>query len=101
MKSFIKRLIVKRINKLITILCNDYNGRVVTQATSPGWNVYVDIGTKRRIILRDATNEDLSEIGLLTSWYVDIPFIKTPTRETAIVKMVRHSLINEYNPRIV
>lgn len=101
MKTFIKRLIVKRINKLIAILCKDYGGRVVSQSTAPGWNVYVDIGSKRRVILRDATNEDLSEIALLVSWYVDIPFIKTPTRETGIVKMVRRNLMNEYNPHIV
>tara|TARA_Y100001956_G_scaffold62595_1_gene62683 strand:- start:3682 stop:3990 length:309 start_codon:yes stop_codon:yes gene_type:complete len=101
MSRFIKRLIVKRVAKLIANLDKQYKITVTTQNTSPGWNLFLDIGEKRRIIFHDVPLSEQTEIQLYASWFIDIPFIDTPKYHTSYTSRVRRggSMV-EYNPRL-
>tara|TARA_Y100001960_G_C14652745_1_gene816760 strand:- start:439 stop:747 length:309 start_codon:yes stop_codon:yes gene_type:complete len=101
MNRFIKRLIVKRVAKLISNLDKQYTITVTTQKTSPGWNLFLDIGKKRRIIFHDVPLSEQNEIQLYASWFIDIPFIDTPKYHTAYISRSRRSAdMTEYNPRL-
>ena len=100
MSRFIKRLIVKRVAKLIANLDRQYKITVTTQNTSPGWNLFLDIGEKRRIIFHDVPLSELTDIQVYASWFVDLPFVDTPKCQTAYTKNIRSGGMMEYNPRL-
>lgn len=101
MKQFIKRLIAKRVAKLTAKLTKEYNVVVTTQRQSPNWDLYVDIGNSRRIILRNANLDEMHEVAMLVSWYLDIPFIKTIPHHVGYVNKVNHgNTMVEYNPKL-
>ena len=100
MKQFISRLIAKRVAKLIAKLSKDYEVIVTTQRQSPNWNLYVDIGNKRRIIFPTARLDEMHDIAMLVSWYLDIPFVKTIKHHTGYTNTIRHGDMVEYNPRL-